>query len=82
MSHFVYIVECADKTLYTGYTNNLSKRIASHNESKSGARYTRARRPVVLKYSEKFRLKSKALRREAEIKKLSRTAKLMLIKGL
>lgn len=79
MLHFVYIVACADKTLYTGYTNDLAKRIKHHNESKRGARYTKARRPVVLQYSEKFRLKSKALRREAEIKKMTRAAKLKLI---
>ena len=82
MPHYVYIVECADKTLYTGYTNALEKRITSHNETKSGARYTKARRPVALKYSEEFSAKGRALRREAEIKKLSRTAKLMLIRGL
>lgn len=82
MPHVVYIVECADKTLYTGYTNNLEKRLISHNNSKKGARYTKARRPVVLKYSEKFRLKGKALHREAEIKKLTRVAKIRLIKGL
>jgi putative endonuclease len=81
MSHFVYIVKCADKTLYTGYTNNLEKRLISHNESKRGARYTRARRPVVLVYFKKFRLKGKALSREAEIKNLSREKKLKLISG-
>lgn len=79
MAHFVYILECADGTLYTGYTKDLEKRLAKHNGTKSGARYTRGRRPVALRYSEKFRTVGKALRREAEIKGFSREGKLALI---
>jgi len=78
MHHFVYILECADGTLYTGYTNNLQKRLKEHNDSKRGARYTSGRRPVALKYSEKFSTVGEALKREAEIKKLSRVQKLRL----
>ncbi len=80
MSYFVYILECADKTLYTGTTNNLEKRIISHNTSKTGAKYTRGRRPVVLKYFEDCGTKSVALKREAGIKKMTRFEKLKLFK--
>lgn len=76
----VYIVCCKDKTLYTGYTNNLEKRIHDHNFSKTAAKYTRSRRPVKLVYSENFRSLSKALKREIAIKKFSRVEKLILIK--
>jgi len=79
--YFVYIVECADKTLYTGYTTDLDKRLKNHNESKVGAKYTKARRPVVLKYSEKLPTLSEALKREAKIKNLTRKEKLELIKN-
>jgi putative endonuclease len=78
--YFVYIVECADKTLYTGYTTDLEKRLKNHNEAKIGAKYTKARRPVVLKYSEKLPTLSEALKREAKIKNLTRKEKLELIK--
>jgi putative endonuclease len=78
--YYVYIVECADKTLYTGYTTDLEKRVKNHNESKVGAKYTKARRPVKLKYSEKFSTLSEALKREAEIKNLKRKEKLELVK--
>ena len=78
--HFVYIVECKDTSLYTGYTNDLDKRVYTHNHGKTGAKYTRARRPVVLRYSERFRSHRKALRREAELKKLTRQQKLHLIR--
>lgn len=74
-------MRCKDKTLYTGYTNDLEKRILSHNTSKTGAKYTRSRRPVKLVYSENFRTLSKALKREIAIKKLSRIEKLLLIKN-
>ena len=80
MRHFVYILECADKTLYVGCTNNLEKRLKQHNKSKQGAHYTKIRRPVVLKYSEEFKTLGEARTREAEIKKLPRNKKLMLIK--
>ena len=78
MQYFVYILECADKTLYVGSTNNLEKRLHNHNNSKSGAHYTKIRRPVVLKYSESFETKSEALKRECVLKKLSRAEKLNL----
>jgi len=77
--YFVYILECADKSLYVGCTNNLEKRIKQHNESKWGAHYTKIRRPVVLKYSEEFSTLILARRREAEIKGWSREKKLNLI---
>lgn len=76
--HFVYILECKDKTLYTGWTTNLEKRIISHN-SGMGAKYTRGRKPVKLVYFENFNSKSDALKREIAIKKLSRDDKIELI---
>ena len=78
MPFYVYILQCADDTLYIGYTNDLDKRLHAHNQSKAGARYTKARRPVVLKYSEKFETKSEALKREIVLKNLSRKEKLRL----
>lgn len=80
MKFFTYIVECADGTLYTGYTDNLEKRIAKHN-SGLGAKYTRGRLPVFLKYFEEFDNKSNAMRREFFIKKLSRKQKLEIIEN-
>ena len=77
---FVYILECKDKTLYTGITKNIKKRIEQHNSSLEGAKYTRARRPVKCVYQEKQKNRSEATKREMAIKKLSRTEKLMLIK--
>jgi putative endonuclease len=80
MSHIVYILLCADNTLYVGCTNNLEKRLKQHNESKSGAHYTKIRRPVVLKYHEEFPTLAAARAREAEIKRWNREEKLQLIK--
>ncbi len=80
MTAYAYIVECADGTLYSGWTNDLEKRVAAHNAGQ-GAKYTRSRRPVTLRYYEEFEDKSEALRREAALKKLSRAKKLKLIKG-
>jgi len=81
MSYFVYIVRCSDDTLYTGITTDLSRRVGEHN-SKEGksAKYTRARQPVTLVYSEKYDDRSSASKREAEVKKLSRKEKLEIIK--
>jgi putative endonuclease len=79
MNNYVYILECSDKTLYTGTTNNIAKRIEEHNKAKSGAKYTRSRRPVKLVYVETCSTLSAALKREAEIKKLSRAKKMQLI---
>ena len=76
--YFVYILECSDKTLYIGSTSDLKKRLLAHNTSKSGAHYTKIRRPVKLKYSESFKTKSEALKRECALKKLTRTEKLKL----
>ena len=71
---YVYILECADGTLYTGMTNHLVRRLAAHNAGK-GAKYTKTRRPVRLRYSEELENRSLALRREAAIKKLSHAQK-------
>lgn len=76
--HYVYILECKDGTLYTGWTTNIENRVAKHNQGK-GAKYTRSRYPVVLKYYEVFKTKEEAMQREAFIKKLSRIEKLILI---
>lgn len=76
---YVYIVRCADNTLYTGYTVDLSSRIETHNNG-MGAKYTRGRLPVQLVYEECLDSKSEALKREFQIKKLSRTEKMNLIK--
>lgn len=76
----VYILRCADKSLYTGVTNNIEKRLKAHNDGK-GAKYTKARRPVVVVYQEPAANRSEAQKREAVIKKLSRTEKLDLIAG-
>lgn len=76
---YVYILKCKDDTLYTGYTNNLEKRLKVHSEGK-GAKYTRCRLPVSLVYYEELSDKSSAMKRECAIKKLTRVAKLELIK--
>ena len=77
MKAFTYILVCADGTLYTGWTNDLEKRLAAHNAG-TGAKYTRSRRPVRLLYYEAFREKWEAQRRECEIKRLPREKKLAL----
>ena len=79
--YFTYILECADKSLYVGCTNNLEKRLGQHNNSKSGAHYTKIRRPVSLKYSENFNTLKEARGREAEIKKWNRGKKIELVKN-
>ncbi|RXJ90696.1 endonuclease [Arcobacter sp. CECT 8983] len=79
MSYFVYILECSDKSLYTGITTDVKKRLDEHNTSEKGAKYTKARRPVTLIYFEKSENRSSASKREYEIKKLSRTKKLQLV---
>jgi len=78
--YHLYILKCADKTLYTGITVDLTRRIREHNTSKLGARYTSSRRPVSLVYSKKFRNRSLASKEENRIKNLSRKEKLELIK--
>lgn len=76
--HYIYIVQCKDGTLYTGYTNNIEARIKKHNSGK-GAKYTKTRRPVILVYQEGYETKSEAMKREYEIKKFTRAQKLQLI---
>lgn len=77
--YYVYIVQCSDGTYYTGYTTNLDKRIKAHNEGKTGAKYTRTRRPVILKYSENYKTLGEALKREYQLKKLTKQEKKHLI---
>ena len=81
-TYHVYIVQCADGTLYTGIATELERRLKEHNGSTKGAKYTRARRPVTLVYSETHIDRSSASKREYTIKKrMSRAEKLLLIKG-
>ena len=75
---FTYILECADGTLYTGWTTDIEKRLLVHNEGR-GAKYTRARLPVKLAYMEKLQTNQLARQRECAIKKLTRNEKLNLI---
>lgn len=75
--NYVYILKCSDGTLYTGWTTDLEKRIAAHNDKK-GAKYTRGRTPVTLFYFETYDTKSEALSREAVIKRMTKKEKLSL----
>lgn len=75
---YIYILKCSDDTLYTGYTVNIENRLNTHNAG-LGAKYTRGRLPVTLMYHEEFDNRSDALKREYEIKQLSRSEKLNLI---
>lgn len=76
--NYTYIAECADGTLYTGWTNDLEKRLAAHNSGK-GAKYTASRRPVRMVYAEAHDDPREAQRREYRIKRLTRAEKLALI---
>jgi len=76
---WVYILRCADGSLYTGICTNVERRVEEHNSSTKGAKYTRARRPVKLVYQEQSESRSAASKREAEIKKLPRAKKLALL---
>ncbi len=78
MTYSIYIIECADGTLYTGWTTDVKRRVEEHNSSKKGAKYTKVRRPVVLKYTEAFDTKSEAQKREYILKQLTRLEKLKL----
>ena len=78
--NYTYILKCKDDSLYTGWTNDLKKRITSHNAGK-GAKYTKARRPVELVYYEEFQTREEAMKREYAIKQLSRKEKEELIKA-
>jgi putative endonuclease len=75
INFYLYIVKCADQTLYTGITVDLLRRVKEHNSTRRGAKYTRSRRPVRLVYSKKFRNRSLAAKAEYRIKKLSRKEK-------
>ncbi|MEI7451885.1 MAG: GIY-YIG nuclease family protein [Candidatus Falkowbacteria bacterium] len=78
--YHLYILQCADKSLYTGITVDLVRRVREHNSSKLGAKYTKMRRPVQLVYSEEFADRSAASKAEYEMKQLTREQKLKLIK--
>ena len=78
--NYTYILRCADGTLYTGWTNDLEKRLAAHNRGVA-SKYTKPRRPVALVYSEAHETKEAAMRREWAIKQLTRAEKLRLIGG-
>jgi len=78
VSHYVYVLECADGSYYTGYTTDIERRIAEHDAGE-GAKYTRGRTPVELRYSEEHGSKSAAMSREYEIKQLSRRQKERLV---
>ena len=77
--NYTYMVECADGTLYTGWTNCLEKRLKAHNGGRNGAKYTKTKRPVSLVYHEGFITKEEAMQREYQIKQLTRERKLELI---
>jgi putative endonuclease len=81
MNWFIYILECNDKTLYTGISTNVFHRVLAHNSGK-GAKYTSSRRPVVLIYVEGVYTKSQALKRELYIKKQKRSIKIEIAKNL
>lgn len=81
MVFYIYILECSDKSYYVGSTNNLEKRLKQHNRLKSGAHYTKIRRPVTLKYFEKVETLSAARKREAEIKRFTKAKKEALVKN-
>lgn len=78
-TYTLYILRCADGTLYTGITTDLVRRVKEHNSSTLGAKYTRGRRPVALVFSETFQNRSQASQGEARIKRLSRAEKMTLI---
>ena len=78
--NYTYILSCADGTLYTGWTNDLDRRLAAHNAGRGG-KYTRARLPVTLVYHEEFATKEEAMAREWAITQLTRSEKLKLIEG-
>ncbi|MCF2142595.1 MAG: GIY-YIG nuclease family protein [Candidatus Heimdallarchaeota archaeon] len=79
MKFYVYMVICADGTIYTGYTQDIQKRIAQHNSSSQGSKYTRSRRPVKLAYVEILPSQNAAIKRERALKKLSHKQKVTLI---
>lgn len=78
--NYTYILKCRDGSLYTGWTNDIERRLKAHNEG-YGAKYTKSRRPVELVYYEEFDTKEEAMRREYRIKHLSRKKKELLIRS-
>lgn len=76
--HYVYVLRCADDSLYTGYTTDVDRRLAEHDDGE-GAKYTRSRTPVELVHTERYASKSAAMSREYEIKQLSKAAKERLV---
>lgn len=79
MAYSVYIVSCSDGSFYTGYAVDVNKRVFAHNTGKTGAKYTKARRPVTLVYQKEFTTKSEAMKNEYIIKQLTREQKEQLI---
>ncbi|MEQ1561146.1 MAG: GIY-YIG nuclease family protein [Nitrospira sp.] len=77
--YFFYILECRDKSLYSGITVDLERRVREHNFSKLGAKYTRVRRPVKIVFSKRFGSRSLASKEEARVKKLSRAEKIKML---
>ena len=77
--YYLYVLQCNDKTLYTGITIDLERRVTEHNSSKAGAKYTKGRRPVKLVYVKKFIDRSTASRAEYHFKQLTRSKKLQLL---
>lgn len=83
MSWAVYLIKCADNTFYTGVTTDIERRVNEHNtDDKKGAKYTRARRPVALVWSEEHPNRTKACQREYEIKRWPRSKKVELASGI
>ncbi|MDD2891652.1 MAG: GIY-YIG nuclease family protein [Candidatus Gracilibacteria bacterium] len=80
MLYFTYILRCSDDSFYTGSTNDIEKRLHEHNHLKSGAHYTKIRRPVELVYTETFETMSDARKREYAIKQLTREQKIILMR--
>ena len=78
--YYLYILKCADDTLYTGITTDVARRVAEHNAGKKGAKYTQSRRPVSVVFSKKYKNRSKASQEEARIKKLTRLEKIKLLR--
>jgi len=78
--HYLYILRCSDNSLYCGQTNNLDRRIKEHNNPDSKSKYTRSRRPVKLVYFEKYSTLQEAMKRELQIKKLTKAKKEALVK--
>ena len=79
--NYTYIVQCADGSLYTGWTTDLGRRMHAHNNTKAGAKYTHNKRPVELVFHEKFRTKQEAMQREFQIKQMERKEKLEMIRN-